>query len=135
MKPHVSSVVLAANAAFDMQRRVSAHGIFSTVQTASIPYTFPAAFYIIVHVENLVDGKHVMTIRGSENLQVSVKPTQIQAQQQAALVVLTVDSCIANAYGSLQFEVIVDDAVADGRPSLTIAPIADTGAAKPEGAK
>lgn len=105
------SVCLAANVAWDVQRRVSAHAIFSVVNAVEFPFVFPAPFYVVIQLFDLGVGPHNIGLEAPKGIGFRVESQLLAiapAQGDFGSVVLPVFDCVVERAGDYLLHVTVD---------------------------
>lgn len=109
MAKPVAQICLAANAAHDMERRVSAHAIFSVVEVDSFPFSFQAPIYAIVELFNIEPGTpHKVEIVGEEGIEVESAETILNPPRPFGIAVVPVVQCTILREGCLKLGVSLD---------------------------
>jgi hypothetical protein len=104
-------ICLAANVAWDAQRRISAHAIFSVLQTRDLPFKFPAPFYAVVQLFDLGIGSHAIGLEAQQGIdfRADVQTVTIEPDKgDFTILVLTVSDCVVHSYGDYVLQVTVD---------------------------
>jgi hypothetical protein len=107
--PATALAFLAANVSFDMQKRVTAHGVFSIVR-AQVPYAFPAPFYIVTQLFHVPPGIHQLNARpGTDGIVFQNHPVQLNTEQSGiGIGALAVSQCVINRFGEQRFAIFLD---------------------------
>ena len=124
----VAVVILAANAAVDMEGRISAHAIFSVVRTGpELPFRFPAPIYGITQIFGLKAGQYSVALRGGEGLNLESKPITLRVSGSGfGIAVIPIGRCSVEKLGTLTIGVVInDEAVAGSATLIAIGPKQD----------
>ena len=103
-----NGVIMAANVAFDMERRISAHAIFCEVPPGEETFTFPAPFYIVMNVMGLSPGDHMVQLTQAAPWEIESQPTPFQTATGSAVLVVRADRSSVVGTGEFPLHVVID---------------------------
>lgn len=104
-----NGVIMAANVAWDPARRVSAHAIFARVEYTSLPFTFPAPFYIIANLVGLEPGTHMVQVDQAGAWAISGEATEFETDEEGgAMVVIRAEISVVHEAGNHPLHLRVD---------------------------
>jgi hypothetical protein len=113
-------IQLCSNAAFDMERRVSAHAIFSVVSLNGSPFEFPGPFYAVVQLFDAEPGDHQINVWcDSEKVELEAPPITLTVRSERfAIGVVRVNQCVIKEPGSYWLKAQLDGEKVKGKARL-----------------
>ncbi len=108
--PYVAGLVCGINIAWDPYRRVSIHGIFSSVPAPTLPFEFPQPIYIVASLVGIEPGQHAFGARPQPGvIEFSCEPQVVSLDSSLAVVMLSMVNCLVLTPGPQNLTLTVDD--------------------------
>lgn len=115
-----NGVVMAANVAFDPDRRISAHAIFNQVTSPTGSFTFPARFYIVFSVVGLSEGEHKVSANQTGAWTMESDEITVHPVLDTVMAVVPVRQSTISGYGTFPLRLTIDGKAYDTGVTLSM---------------
>ena len=115
----------ASNVAFDPQRRMSAHAIFSRVKADKLPWRFPGPCYVVYMINGVEPGERTFALSDTPGL-ISIPGKLTVDESRSVISFITVTSWEVQKYGEIEVYLTLDGQRTPCSARVNVEPVAAT---------